>query len=345
MSGAGHPQVVGERVMLRLHANEHPQGPSAGVADALHALVPDLHRYPVPSSVLETAIAELYDVPLNRVLVGAGSAEIISLAWRAFTSPTRAAFFHTPEFELYPILGEQCGTPVLTRPWPPAEDLAAHLAGLPVGLVALSNPHNPTGSARPRQAVADLAGALPDATVVLNDEAYHDYADVDDRELSLADLSDLPNVLTTRTFSKIHGLAGLRIGYGIAGAGLIGRLRALQTPFSVSTAACAAALAALADPGLPAERRDRNRRDREALAWELTLRGFEVSPSQANFLFVRPPNDRPTWAADLLDRGVRVQPVGASLRVTVGTTAEVAALLTAVDDVLTAHQNTILGEQ
>ncbi|MFD9353188.1 pyridoxal phosphate-dependent aminotransferase [Streptomyces sp. NPDC060031] len=331
--------------MLRLHANEHPQGPSAGVADALHALVPELHRYPVPSSALETAIAELYDVPLNRVLVGAGSAEIISLAWRAFTTPARAAFFHEPEFELYSILGDQCGTPALTRPWAPTEDLAKHLAGTSVGLVALSNPHNPTGATRPRQTIADLAGGLPDTTVVLNDEAYHDYADVDEDEPSLGALSELPNVLTTRTFSKIHGLAGLRIGYAVGNAGLIGALRSLQTPFSVSTAACTAALASLADPALAQERRALNRRNREALADALARRGFDVTPSQANFLFVRPPYGRPSWATDLLDRGVRVQPVGADLRVTVGTATEVATLIAAVDDVLAAAQTAHVGEQ
>ncbi|MFB7462284.1 pyridoxal phosphate-dependent aminotransferase [Streptomyces sp. NPDC056224] len=329
---------------LRLHANEHPQGPPAGVADALHALIPELHRYPAASSALETAIAELYDVPLNRVLVGAGSAEIISLAWRAFTGPDRAAFFHEPEFEFYPMLAAQCGTPALTRPWPLDGDLATHLADASVGLVALSNPHNPTGSARPRREIADLAGRLPDTTVVLNDEAYHDYADVDDGELSLGALSDLPNVLTTRTFSKIHGLAGLRIGYGIGNACLIGALRSLQTPFSVSTAACTAALAALADPSVPAERRAHNRRQRDSLADALTARGFEVSPSQANFLYVRPPHGRSTWAADLLDRGVRVQPVGADLRVTVGSATDVAALITAVDDLLSAVQTNNLGE-
>ncbi|MBB4950587.1 histidinol-phosphate aminotransferase [Kitasatospora gansuensis] len=329
--------------MLRLHANEHPQGPSAAVADALHALVPELHRYPTPSSAVETAIAELHDVPLNRVLVGAGSAEIIGLAWRAFTGPDRAACFHEPEFELYPLLGTQCGTPTLVRPWPPDQDLAGQLADAAVGLVALSNPHNPTGSCRPRQEIADLAGGLPETTVLLNDEAYHDYADVD--ELSVAALSELPNVLTTRTFSKIHGLAGLRIGYAVGNARLIGALRALQMPFSVSAAAAAAALAALADPAVPGQRRERNRRHREALAAALVRRDFEVTPSQANFLYVRPPAGRSCWATDLLDRGVRVQPAGSGLRVTVGTGAEIAALITAVDDVLAEGQARPMGEQ
>lgn len=330
--------------MLRLHANEHPQGPPASVVDALHAMIPRLHRYPAPSSALQTAIAELHDVPLDRVLVGAGSAEIITLIWRAFTSPSRAAVFHEPEFELFPILGAQCGTPVLTRPWPLDENLAQHLSGESVGLVALSNPHNPTGAWRPRQTIADLAAGLPDTTVVLNDEAYYDYADVDDSELPLCTLSELPNALTTRTFSKIHGLADLRIGYGVGDARLISALRSLQTPFSVSAAACTAALAALADPAVLVERRAGNRECREALAGALAQRGFEVSPSQANFLFVRPPHGRSTWAADLFDRGVRVQPVGADLRVTVGSTTEVAALIAVVDDVLSAIQAKKLGE-
>lgn len=327
--------------MLRLHANEHPQGPPAGVVDALHALIPELHRYPAPSSALRTALAELHDVPRDRILVGAGSAEIISLAWRAFTGPDRAVFFHEPEFELYRMLSAQCGCPVLTRPWPPQESPAGHLAGRPVGLVALSNPHNPTGAWRPRQAIADLARGLPATTVLLNDEAYHDFADADDGELSLQAMSQLPNVLTTRTFSKIHGLAGLRIGYGVGDARLINALRSLQTPFSVSTAAGTAALAALADPAGTAARRRVNHEQREALARELSLRGFAVSPSQANFLFVRPPHGRSSWAADLLDHGIRVQPFGADLRVTVGSATEVASLIAAVDHLLaTVHTPT-----
>ncbi len=345
MSGSGRAGGAGGRlVTLRLHANEHPQGPPAGIVDALHALIPQLHRYPAPSSALQTAIAELHDVPLNRVLVGAGSAEIISLAWRAFTGPAKAVFFHEPEFEFYRMLSAQCGSPTLTRPWPLGEDLAAHLAGERVGLVALSNPHNPTGARRPRQEIAELARGLPDSTVLLNDEAYHDFADVDDAEPSLRAMSELPNVLTTRTFSKIHGLAGLRIGYGVGDARLINALRTLQTPFSVSTAAGTAALAALADPAALVERRARNREQREALAAQLTRRGFEVSPSQANFLFVRPPHGRSTWATDLLDHGVRVQPFDADLRVTVGSATEVAALIEAVDHLLSSVQPSTLGE-
>ncbi|SDI71876.1 histidinol phosphate aminotransferase apoenzyme [Actinokineospora alba] len=330
--------VAGRRVIMRMHANEHPDGPPADVADALRAVIPELHRYPPPVSALETAIAELHDVPLNRVLVGAGSAEVISLAWRAFTGPDRPAFFHEPEFELYALLGAQCGTPTLTRAVGAADsyaDLSEYLADRgPVGLVALSNPHNPTGAFRPRRAVADLVAALPATTVVLNDEAYHDYADPAADELPLAALSELPNVLTTRTFSKIHGLAGLRVGYGIGHASLIGALRSLQTPFSVSAAGCVAALAALADPESPARRREGNRLRRQELADALAGRGFDVTPSQANFLYARPPREPGGWAARLLDLGVRVAPAGDGLRVTVGTAAELAALLTAVDEIL-----------
>lgn len=330
--------------MLRLHANEHPQGPPAGVAESLHALVPELHRYPSGEGALQAAIAELHDVPLNRVLVGAGSAEIISLAWRVFTGPGRAAFFHEPEFEFYPMLSAQCGTAALTRAWPPEEDLAEYLRQERVGLMALSNPHNPTGAWLPRQAIADLAGRLPDTTVVLNDEAYYDYVDVPDAGPSLKALSELPNMLTTRTFSKIHGLAGLRVGYGVGNARLIGLLRALQTPFSVSSTACSAALAALADQTLVLDRRTRNREQREAMAAALTGRGFEAEPSQANFLYVRPPRGTADWVADLLDRGVRVYPVGTALRVTVGSAAETAVLIAAVDDILTSTQTKSMEE-
>jgi histidinol-phosphate aminotransferase len=326
---------------LRMHANEHPQGPPASVGDAMRVLSSVLHRYPDPPSELQTAIAKLHGVPPNRVLLGAGSAEIIGLAWRAFTNPARAVFFRVPEFELYSMLSAQCGTPAITHPWQPHEDLGPQFAGAEVGLVALSNPHNPTGTLLPRQVIADLADSLADTTVVLNDEAYYEYADSGVDGTSLEAMSEHSNILTTRTFSKIYGLAGLRIGYGIGNARMITRLRDLQMPFTVSVAACAAALAVLADPAFVAERCACNKERREILESALTRRGFEVRPSQANFLLARTPPGQSAWAANLLDRGIRVNPVDTDLRITVGSDSEIAALLAAVDSILHDRQTAI----
>jgi histidinol-phosphate aminotransferase len=324
---------------LRLHANEHPGDVSADVIGAVATLAESVNRYPAPADALRAALAARHGVQPDCVLIGAGSAELVTLAWHALTDGTRSVFFHVPAFELYPLLARRCATPVITLPMAPeaccerALDLLAF--DEQVSLVALSNPHNPTGALVPRRAVERLARRIPPTTVVLNDEAYVEYADLDPDDAAVADLCDLPNVLTTRTFSKLYGLAGLRVGYAIGAPALLGRLAALQTPFTVTALATAGALAALNDPEQPAGRRATNAAGRSRLSSALQRQGFAVRPSAANFVYCTPPGAPSSlWAARLLDHGVRVHTAGDALRITVGPSAEQDRLLDAVEAIL-----------
>lgn len=133
--------------MLRLHANEHPDAVTGQVAGALWATISSTNRYPSAAGQLRSRVAELHGVPVDRVLVGAGSAELIALAWRAFTGVEGAALYHVPAFELYPLLSRQCATPAVELPVV-AATATATFVDASVGLVVLSNPHNPTGARR-----------------------------------------------------------------------------------------------------------------------------------------------------------------------------------------------------
>jgi histidinol-phosphate aminotransferase len=244
---------------LRLDANE-PADSGLDLAALVASAAGTLHRYPVAPSRLTDAIAARHAVPADRVLLGAGSADLITLAWRVCTGPGRTAAFGTPGFELYALLCRQFGRPA--RTWPvatPSDVLPGEVVfdGPAVGLVAVSNPHNPTGSRVPRTAVAQLADRLPAGAVLLNDEAYAEYVEDEPGDVTLAELSARPNVISTRTFSKLYGLPALRVGYAVADPALIRRLAALRTPHMVSQLGALGALQALRDDAAVAARRQR----------------------------------------------------------------------------------------
>jgi histidinol-phosphate aminotransferase len=336
--GRRHLRHVGD-APLRLHANEHAGEVSANVIGALATLGESVNRYPAPGDALRSALADRHHVEPECVLIGAGSAELITLAWHALTDGTRSVFFHVPAFELYPLLARRCATPTVTLPVAPDGCCERALDLLTfddqVSLVALSNPHNPTGALVPRRAIERLARRIPPTTIVLNDEAYIEYTDLDPADATVAELCDLPNVLTTRTFSKLYGLAGLRVGYAIGAPALLERLAALQTPFTVTALATTAALTALDDPAQPAGRRAANASDRSRLSSALEERGFGVRPSAANFLLCTPPGaPSGAWVFRLLEHGIRVHSADDALRITVGPADEQDQLLHAIETIL-----------
>jgi histidinol-phosphate aminotransferase len=320
---------------LRLDMNESADS-GLDLAALLASAEGTWHRYPAAGPRLAAAIAARHAVPADWVLLGAGSADLITLAWRAGTGPGRTAAFGTPGFELYALLCRQLRLPA--RTWPvaaPADALpgAAVLGGPPPGLVAVCNPHNPTGSRVSRTAVAQLADRLPAGTVLLNDEAYAEYAEDGPGDVTLAEISARPNVITTRTFSKLYGLAGLRVGYAVGQPALLGRLAALRTPHMVSQLSALAALQALGDDAAVAARRRRTAFCRRRLRDELLRRGFTVPEACASFLLAHRDDDI-DWAARLAARGVLVKAVDRAIRITVPGTADLGRLLDALDAAL-----------
>ena len=324
------PQVAG---LIKLNTNENPYPPSPAVARALREFAADsLRLYPDPAcAALRARLAAQAGVGPENVFVGNGSDEVLRLVMRAFTRPGGAAAAFAPSYSLYPVLAaaEEVGFRTVPLPgdfgWaePPALDAS---------LFFLANPNAPTGVFYPLPAIEAFCRRFPG--VVLVDEAYVDFSG-GRNALELA--RKLPNILVARTMSKSFSLAGLRIGWTIGSAALIGALYKLKDSYNVDRLAQAVALAALGDlPWMEANAR-KIVATRERVAAELEQRGFRVVPSASNFLFVSPPPGQA--AADLFVRLrqakilVRYFPGGRTghfLRVSIGTDAQMDAFLAAL---------------
>jgi histidinol-phosphate aminotransferase len=325
------PKVAG---LVKLNTNENPYPPSPAVARALREFAADrLRLYPDPScAALREAIAKLNGCGPEQVFVGNGSDEVLRLATRAFTQAGGAIASFEPSYSLYPVLAaaEEVGFRAVRLGadfgWvePPAD--------LDASLFCLANPNAPTGVLAPPERVRAFCERF--AGVVLVDEAYVDFAGGSSCvELAL----ELRNVLVSRTVSKSYSLAGLRVGYAVGSAELVGALNKLKDSYNVDALAQAAARAALEDGDWMRDNVRRIVATRERVAAELSKRGFGVVPSSANFLLAEPPAG--TSAADLFAELraknvlVRYFPgplTGRHLRITVGTDEEMDLFLAAL---------------
>ncbi len=318
--------------VIKLNTNECPYPPSPAVADALRRLDPEtLRRYPDPgSSELRRVIARLHGAAAERVFVGNGSDEILALCTRAFVEDNGAIAFFDPSYSLYPVLARIRAVAARPVPLGPAFEWAMP-SDLRASLFFLTTPNAPTGRLYPRAELQAFCARFPG--VVVLDEAYADFAR--EHHLDLALTHD--NVLALRTLSKSYALAGLRLGYAVGPAALVAALDKLKDSYNVSRIAQAAALAALDDQPYHRTLVARVRATRERAAAALERLGFAVTPSEANFLWVRPP---PPAAADALYRALRERRIlvryfpgprtGAHLRITVGTDAQMEALIEAL---------------
>ena len=325
------PQVAG---LVKLNTNENPYPPSPAVARALADFSAEtLRLYPDPvCAALRARLAEQSGVKVENVFVGNGSDEVLRLVTRAFTPPGGAAAAFAPSYSLYPVLAAAEEVGFRTVPLPDDFGWTEPPADLDASLFFLANPNAPTGVFYPLDAIESFCRRFPG--VVLVDEAYVDFSG-GRNALELA--KTLPNVLVARTMSKSFSLAGLRIGWAIGSAELIGALYKLKDSYNVDRLAQAVALAALGDrPWMEANAR-KIVATRERTAAELRKRGFRIVPSASNFLFVSPPPG--TAAAELFARLrqakilVRYFPGGRTadyLRVSIGTDAQMDAVLAAI---------------
>ncbi|MHA6769611.1 histidinol-phosphate transaminase [Sphingobium ummariense] len=281
------------RPLIKLSANENPLGTGQAARAAFLAATADMATYPDPSaSLLREAIAAHHGLDPARVIYGTGSDELLHLAASAYAGPGDEILYVRYGFSVYDIAARRVGaTPVVAPDADYATDVDALLASVTekTRVVFLANPNNPTGTMTPRAEIARLhAGLRPDILFVL-DQAYAEYleADEDDGGLDLA--RNAANVLVTRTFSKIYGLAAERIGWGYASAEVIDVLHRVRAPFNVTTAGQAAAVAAIGDTAWVDASRAHNARWREWLAGEvasLSNHGLRAVPSKANFLLI-----------------------------------------------------------
>ena len=328
------------RPLIKLSANENPLGTGQAARAALIAATADLATYPDPGAAkMREAIAAAHGLDPARVIYGTGSDELLHIAASAYAGPGDEILYVKYGFSVYDIAARRVGaTPVIAPDTASATDVDALLACVTAKtrVVFLANPNNPTGTMTPREDIARLHAALrPDILFVL-DQAYAEYLDADEDDGGIELAKNAPNVLVTRTFSKIHGLAAERIGWGYASAEIIDALHRIRAPFNVTTAGQAAAIAAIGDSGWVDASRTHNRQWREWLAGEiasLSNHGLRAVPSKANFLLILFEGKLTAEAAmkGLWDEGYATrwlpgQGLPNGLRITIGTAEQVRAV-------------------
>lgn len=320
--------------MIWLNANENPDGPCASALEAMRRALPECWRYHYPDFPdIYAAVAHSEQLAADHVLVGAGSSEVLCAAVHAFTSETRPLITPDPSFELPADLAGALGRRVIRVPLDrnyaaDVKRLAEEAVRAGGALIYVCNPNNPTSVLTASEELNWLVANLPDATVLLVDEAYLHFVE-DCRERSaLAYVRAGKNVVVARTFSKIYGMAGLRVGFACARPDLIRRMRPFRSGV-ISYASAQAALAALEEaPRLIPERRARLARVRGRLCAWLRERGFDYIEPQANFVMIRVARDVRALAEAMWERGVAVgrpfPPLDDMLRVSIGTESDMA---------------------
>jgi histidinol-phosphate aminotransferase len=323
--------------IVKLASNENPRGPSPKVRAAIAAAAADVTRYPDGNGfALKQALATRFGVGVDQVVLGNGSNDILELATQAFLRPGDHTVYAQHAFAVYPLATQARGAHGIEVP---ARNLGHDLAAMRAALtpqtriVFVANPNNPTGTWLPPADVQAFLASVPGDVLVVLDEAYNEYLQEAQQANSASWIAAHPNLIVSRTFSKAYGLAGLRVGYGIADASVADMLNRVRQPFNVNSIAQTAALAALADDEYVAESARLNRNGLAQLMRELDALGVGYQRSHGNFLLVRVA-DAGTGAA-LLRGGVIVRPVANYglpdwLRVTVGLPEENARFLTAL---------------
>jgi histidinol-phosphate aminotransferase len=321
----------------KLASNECPTEPFPEVVEAIAAAGVTINRYPDSGQhELTNAIADHHGVDPSSIWVGAGSSEVLRCTALSVGGPGTSAVFAQPSFIMYRIATLVAHADPIAVPLDDRfdHDLDAMLAAITdtTTIVYICNPNNPTGGIRSGRDIRAFIETVDDSVTIIIDEAYAEYA-TDATYESMLDLApSKPNVLVARTFSKIYGLAGLRVGFGVGHRDLIANLRTTQPPFAVTAPAQAAALAALPLQNQVAERAAANAAGRTYLTAGLSSRGYRVAGSQANFVYFEPEGGASELFDGLLHRGVIVRVLGEGVRVTVGTAAENERLIAALDE-------------
>jgi histidinol-phosphate aminotransferase len=345
----GEAKISGVERPIRLASNESALGPSPAAVAAYRALAGEIHRYPDGGSIrLREALARHYGLDATRIVCGSGSDELITLLTRAYAGPGDEVVYSRHGFLMYPIAATAAGaTPVVAPETDLTADVDALLAkiGPKTRIVFLANPNNPTGTYLSAEEVRRLHAGLPPSVLLVLDAAYAEFVTRNDYEPGIELVEQARNVVMCRTFSKIYALGGLRVGWAYTSAEVADVLNRVRNPFNVNAAAQAAAIAALED--VPATDRAREHND-IWLPWltrELTALGLRLTPSVGNFVLVRFPasagRDAEAAFAFLQSRGIITRKMGAyhlpdCLRITIGTEAEMRAVVDAIAGFLAA---------
>ena len=302
--------------VIRIASNENPLGPGQHVLDAIVGKFPEGHRYPFNAQqrepVFVEAIAKKFGVAADQVTLGAGSGEILTNAVRAFTSPSKPLATPWPTFENPRTTAEKIGTPV--RAIALDKDLKIDVdklveASKGAGLVFFCNPNNPTATVHSASVVADFVkrvrAASPD-TVILIDEAYHDYVTDPNYKTAVDVAKSTPKVFLARTMSKAYGMAGLRVGYAVGDKEIIAELNRYRMPYAINLPAIAAATVALNNQPHIDQERKRNTDVKAFTMKAFEQMGFRATDSQTNFIFVNLNRPAKPFRDACAQQGVRV---------------------------------------
>lgn len=330
LEGVAHP--------VKLSSNESPLGPSPRAVAAMQAVAAESHRYPDGgSNALRAAIAEHHGLEIDRIVCGTGSDELLQLLATAYAGVGDEILHVRHGFMVYPIAARRAGaTPIAApdRDYTTDVDALLGLVTPRTRLIYLANPNNPTGTIVSGTEVRRLHAALPADVLLVLDGAYEEYIDDPDHEDGFAMAATFPNVVTTRTFSKIYGLAAERIGWAYGPPAVIDGLNRIRAPFNVPSGGSAGAIAALADTEWTEAARAHNLKWRAWLAADLASlgnHGVRAVPSAANFILVTFPEDGPLTAAaanralaadGYIVRHLPGQGLPHALRISIGTAEE-----------------------
>jgi histidinol-phosphate aminotransferase len=337
-SAASAPEAAAGRAIVDLSSNENPYGPSPAALEAMTRSQAVACRYPdAAEQATREAIARLHGVAPERIVLGAGSSEVLRLCDAAFLGSGRTLVVAQPTFEAVlhyarVTTAEPLAVPLTSNFRHDLPAMARACDGR-TGLVYVCNPNNPTGTTVTGAELVAFLGKVPATARVVVDEAYHHFVESADYRSALELVDRFPNLVVARTFSKIYGMAGMRLGYGVTSAANAEALRAHASWSNVNAAVLAAAQASLADDGLVARQRETINGTRRWLVAELAREGRRTIPSEANFVMIDAGGDVKPLIDSLAARGVRVGRRFAALptwlRVTIGTPEEMRAFLEA----------------
>ena len=332
---------LGIRGSIKLASNENPLGPSPKAMAAIKKAVEGLNRYPDGSGFyLSQALARKYGVDISQIILGNGSNELIELLVRTFVQQGDEVISADPSFVVYKMITQAAsGVNVIV----PCKDMRHDLDAMAeritpkTKIVFIANPNNPTGTMNTRAEMDRFMSRVPDNVIVAVDEAYFEYVTHADYPDSLNYLKDNKNIIALRTFSKIYGLAGLRIGYGITTAEIAELLNKVRQPFNTNTLGQIGALAALSDNKHVDKSVAVNNEGKQFLYQAFQRLGISFIPTEANFLMFETQLEGRDVYGGLLKTGVIVRPMGGKrLRATIGLPEENARFVAELEKIIKA---------
>lgn len=333
-----------ESGIIKLASNENPLGVSPKAQTAIRAVLDGLALYPDGNGFeLKQALSRHLGVGMDQLVLGNGSNDVLELAARAFLAPENSAVYAQHAFAVYPLVVQAMGCKgieVAAKNFGHDLDAMARAVRADTRVVFVANPNNPTGTLAPAAEMERFIAALPAHVLIVLDEAYNEYLRPEHRADSLSWLKKYPNLLITRTFSKVYGLAGLRVGYAVGSAGVADLLNRVRQPFNVNSISLAAAAAALDDHEFVRKSYELNLAGVEQLTAGLKTLGLAIMSSHGNFVTFKV-NDAKAVNLALLKAGVIVRPIAGYglpdwLRVTVGLESENARFLASLKTALGA---------